>query len=110
MSNQPSEANVIIDDIGHEIPDILDASIVSKTLYLDSDVRAVLFAFADGQSLSEHTSGHPAILHFLEGSADVTLGTKTMSAGPGSWVHMPAHLPHSIEARTPVRMLLLILT
>ena len=62
-----------------------------------------LFGFAPGETLSEHTSSYPAVLHFLEGEAAVTLGEEAIAAQPGTWVHMPAHLPHSIEALTAVK-------
>ncbi len=91
------------------IPAIPPDSILSRTIHDDDQVKAVLFGFAAGQSLSEHTASVPAILHFLQGEADLTLGGETSSAQPGTWVHMPARLAHSITARTPVVMLLLML-
>jgi quercetin dioxygenase-like cupin family protein len=48
-------------------------------------------------------------MHFVQGEARVTLGQEVVEAKPGTWVHMPAHLPHSIQAHTPVIMLLLLL-
>jgi quercetin dioxygenase-like cupin family protein len=50
----------------------------------------------------------PAVLHLLPGEAKVTLGDDTVQARPGTWVHMPAGLKHSIKAKTPVVMLLLL--
>ncbi len=50
-----------------------------------------------------------AILHFLSGEAKLTLGDDLVDAKPGTWAHMPAGLPHSIQAKTPVVMLLLLL-
>ncbi|NJM06952.1 cupin domain-containing protein [Candidatus Gracilibacteria bacterium] len=82
---------------------------MSRTLYQDDGLKAVLFGFAAGQELSEHTAAVPAILHILRGEARVTLGSATMAAQAGSWVHMPARLPHSISASTPLVMLLLLL-
>ena len=79
---------------------------ISRTLYEDEKSKTVLFGFSAGQELSEHTASVPAILHFLEGEASVTLGTEVVDARPGTWVHMPAKLPHSIAAKTEVRMLL----
>jgi quercetin dioxygenase-like cupin family protein len=103
-------ANLIVPDLQALVADIGDESIVSRTVYKDDDVRVILFGFAPGETLSEHTSSFPAMLHFLEGEANVTLGAEAISAGPGTWAHMPAHLPHSIEAKTTVKMLLLMLT
>lgn len=82
---------------------------ISRTLYQDSGLKVVLFGFAAGQELSEHTASMPAIMHFIQGEARVTLGSDTIDARANTWVHMPAHLPHSIHARTPVVMLLLLL-
>ena len=91
------------------LPDIPADSIISRTLYAGDDVKATLFGFAAGQELSEHTASQPAILHFLQGDADLALGDDRYEAHPGTWAHMPAHLPHSIRARTPVVMLLLLI-
>ena len=51
----------------------------------------------------------PAVLHFLQGEAKLTLGDDTLEARPGTWSHMPRGLRHSIQAKTPVVMLLLLL-
>ena len=91
------------------VPDIPADSIISRTLHADEDVKAVLFGFAAGQELSEHSVSQPAILHILQGEARLTLGDDSVEAGPGTWVHMPPNLRHSIVARTPVVMLLLLL-
>lgn len=82
---------------------------ISRALFQDQGLKTVLFGFSRGQELSEHTAPRPAILHFLEGEATVTLGEEVVDAKPGTWVHMPAQLPHSIVARTATKMLLLLL-
>jgi quercetin dioxygenase-like cupin family protein len=83
--------------------------ILSRTIHNDDDVKAVIFAFGAGQELSEHTASMPAIIQIVTGTAHLTLGTDGVEATAGTWVHMPAQLPHSIQARTPVVMLLLLL-
>ncbi|MGB9739177.1 cupin domain-containing protein [Chloroflexus sp.] len=83
--------------------------IISRTIYQDATIKAVLFGFAAGQELSEHTAAIPAIMHILQGEARITLGEEVVEAVPNTWVHMPARLPHSLQARTPVVMLLLLL-
>lgn len=85
------------------------SGILSKTVHADDRLKAVLFGFAPGEELSEHTASMPAIMHFLEGEADITVGGDKMQAGPGTWVHMQPNLKHSILAKTPVSMLLLLL-
>src|SRR5215470_5057940 len=86
-----------------------DKGILSRTLFNDDRLKAVLFGFAQGEELSEHTASMPAVLHFLQGEAKLTLGDETVNAKTGTWVHMPKGLRHSIQAQTPVVMLLLLL-
>ena len=95
-------------DLAEETPEVPGQSILSRTFFEDQQMKAILFAFAPGQELSEHTASHPAILHFVRGEADLTLGGEQHPAGPGTWVHLEANLTHSVRARTPVQMLLLL--
>ncbi len=102
-----SDYTHIIDLAGEAEPP--DNGILSRKLFDDDHVKAIVFGFAQGEELSEHTASLPAILHFLEGEATVTLGDDTVEARPNTWIHMPAHLKHSISAATPVSLLLLLL-
>ena len=80
--------------------------IVSRAIYSDDDVRVVHFTFAPGQQLSDHTAPWPATLEVVEGEATITLADQTVEASAGTWIHMPASLPHSVVAKTPVVLLL----
>jgi quercetin dioxygenase-like cupin family protein len=82
---------------------------LSRTLHQDDTIKVVLFGFAAGQELSEHTAAVPAIMHFLKGEASVLLGADRHDVQEGAWFLMPANLPHSITAKTPVVMLLSLL-
>lgn len=95
-------------DMAAEIEPPVDGTL-SRTLYQDDRLKVVAFGFAAGQELSEHTASTPAIMHFLSGDAEVTLGPDHIEATGGTWVHMPPDLPHSIRAKTQVTMLLLLL-
>jgi quercetin dioxygenase-like cupin family protein len=86
-----------------------DKGILSRTLFTDDRLKVVLFGFAQGEELSEHTASMPAVLQFIQGEATVRLGDDRHEAKAGTWVHMPAGLKHSIKAKTPVIMLLLLL-
>ena len=107
--NEKQYYHTAIEDLAELVGEAPEASIVSRTVYKDENVRVILFAFAPGEKLSEHTSSYPAILQFLDGEAALTLGEEALDAGPGTWVHMAANLPHSVEAQTEVRMLLTML-
>ncbi len=97
------------EDIQTLITDIPADTIISRTYFEADRMKAILFGFAPGQELSEHTSAKPALLHFIEGKADLTLGDDFKAAKPGTWVYMEPNLPHSIVAKTKVLMVLLLL-
>ena len=99
----------VFPQLSQAINEIPHESIVSRTIYRDPALKAILFAFAPGQELSEHTASVPAVIQIIEGECDVTLGKDAFVAGPGFWARMDPNLPHSLVARTPVRMLLLML-
>lgn len=83
--------------------------ILSQTLSNEDGIELVMFAFAAGEQLSEHTSARPAIIHILSGEADLTAGSEAYDAGAGTWVRMPADTRHSLVARTAVVMALYLL-
>ena len=83
--------------------------ILSRTVFQDQRIKAVVFGFGQGQELSEHTAAKPAMLFFVKGEATVGLGDDMQEAQVGTWIHMPANLKHSITARTSVVMLLVLL-
>lgn len=97
-----------IADLAKQV-DIPADGILSRTLYSDDRVKVVIFGFDAGQELSEHTASMPAILHIIQGEAHLTLGDDSMEARAGTWIRMPSELRHSVQARTPVVMLLLML-
>jgi quercetin dioxygenase-like cupin family protein len=86
-----------------------EKGILSRTLFNDDRLKVVLFGFGQGEELSEHTASMPAVLHFLQGEAGLTLDDDALEAKPGTWVHMPKGMRHSIQAKTPLVMLLLML-
>ena len=83
--------------------------IPSRTIFQDDRLKSVVFGFGQGQELSEHTAAKPAMPFFVKGEATLTLGDDTLEAKLSTWVHMPKGLRHSIQAKTPVVMLLLLL-
>ncbi len=104
-----SEQYFFTENVAALVKEIPPDSIVSRTFYEAERSKAILFGFAPGQELSEHTAARPAILHFLAGEADLTLGEDSKSVQAGSWAYMQPHLSHSIVARSAVVMLLYLL-
>lgn len=103
------EKYTYIKDLESLIDSFPPDSILSRNIYQDESVKSVLFGFQPGQELSEHTASVPATLHFIRGEATLILGEETTSAQAGTWIHLPAHLPHSVKAETQTLMLLTLL-
>lgn len=83
-------------------------SIVSRTIFEDETVKAVLFGFAAKQSLSEHISSRAAMIHIVSGDAQLTLGDDTYEVQDSAWVQIPPHLPRSVVDKTETVMLLML--
>ena len=84
-------------------------SIISRSILKNEVADVTLFAFAAGQELTEHTASRPAMLHFLQGEAEISLGADKKRATAGTWVYMTPRLAHGIKAETAVTMLLILL-
>lgn len=80
--------------------------ILSRTLFSDETLKVIGFGFSAGQELSAHTAPMAAMLYFVSGEAELTLGTEKKLARAGAFVHMPPQTPHGILAKTPVAMVL----
>ncbi len=81
-------------------------SIVSRTLVNEGGLRCVLFDFAAGQELTEHTNPMAATVQVLAGTGTMTLGDQEHGLQAGTWVYIPPHLPHSVRAQERLVFLL----
>lgn len=104
-----SEPYVLHPDLTDLAPSVPDGSILSRTFYKDERLSAILFSFAQGEELSEHTSTFPAVIQIISGRARLKLGDDWSTVEAGAWVRMAPKLPHTVIAETPVVMLLLML-
>jgi quercetin dioxygenase-like cupin family protein len=103
-----SDGATVFTDIATEVEIPRDGTL-SRVLYQDERLRLVVFAFDAGQELTEHTAAIPAVVQVLRGRLHLTLGAEEVTADPGSWIRMPAKLPHSVRALEPSVMLLTML-
>jgi quercetin dioxygenase-like cupin family protein len=98
----------IVHDLLAEAP-IPARGIHSQTISDADGVELVLFSFAAGEQLSEHTSARPAIIHVLAGQADLTVGDQAVAGSRGTWLRMAAGTRHSVVARSGLVMALYLL-
>jgi quercetin dioxygenase-like cupin family protein len=83
-----------------------DGAVVSRTLVNRATGTVTLFAFDEGQGLSEHTAPFDALAHLLEGEGEIAISGKPLRVRAGDAVLMPAHQPHSLKALSRFKMLL----
>jgi quercetin dioxygenase-like cupin family protein len=92
-----------------EIADLLDyqsGAIVSQTLVDEEAVTVTVFAFDDGERLSEHTAPHDAMLQVVDGTALVTVDGEDYEVQAGESIVLPAAEPHAVDAASAFKMLL----
>ncbi len=88
---------------------VQEESTVSRTVLKADGARLVLFAFDEGQVLTEHTAAMPVLLQALEGSFLITGGPDEATLKPGDVIHLDTRLPHSVTALEPAKLLLIML-
>ncbi len=96
-----AEVNRLIDFVNYQ-----EGAVVSRTLVNRAMATVTLFAFDEGQSLSEHTAPFDALAHLLEGEAEIVVSGKPLRTTAGEVVLLPAHQPHSLKALSRFKMLL----
>ncbi len=89
-----------------ELVDYQKDSIVSRTLVSKKTGTITLFAFDQGQGLSEHTAPFDAMVHVLEGEVEVAISGKPHRLGGGEMIIMPANEPHALKALKKFKMVL----
>jgi len=84
-----------------------EAGIVSRTVLQTKELRVVLFAFAEGQELTSHTSRRRAVVQVLTGECDFFFAGKWQRLASGTLLHLPPDHPHAVRAAAgPFSMLL----
>jgi quercetin dioxygenase-like cupin family protein len=85
------------------------AAVVSRTIISRPTGTVTLFAFDEGQELSEHTAPFEAMVVCLDGQAEVSIAGHRQAVGSGEMIIMPAHKPHTLKATTRFKMLLIMI-
>jgi len=92
-----------------ELVDFQDGSVVSRTIAASKAGTLTLFAFDEGQGLSEHSAPYDAYVTVLEGTGELTIDGNLVSTKTGETVLMPGNIPHSVHAGERFKMLLTML-
>ncbi|GAB4423774.1 MAG: cupin domain-containing protein [Anaerolineales bacterium] len=102
MSTAPkSEILNFVDMVGYQ-----EGSVVSRQITKSDGGNVTLFAFDAGQELSEHTAPFDALVHIVEGQAEIIISGKSFHLKSGQAIVMPANEPHALKATEQFKMLL----
>jgi len=83
-----------------------DGSVVSRIVVKAETGNVTLFAFDEGQDLSEHTVAFDALVHVLDGEVEIKISGKPFHLRIGDAIVMPANQPHAVRAVKRFKMLL----
>jgi quercetin dioxygenase-like cupin family protein len=86
-----------------------DGSIVSKLLVNKDTGTITLFAFDEGQSLSEHTAPFDAIAQIIDGNVEIIISGEKFNLTAGEMIIMPANEPHALLATSKFKMMLIMI-
>jgi quercetin dioxygenase-like cupin family protein len=89
--------------------DYQEGSVVSRTIIDKKAGTVTLFAFDQGEGLSEHTTPYDALVYILDGEAEVVISGKPVHLKTGEMTIMPAKEPHALSATTKFKMLLVMI-
>ncbi len=84
-------------------------TIVSRTLVKKPTGTITVFAFDAGESLSEHTAPFDALVHVVDGEAEVTVAGIPYRVNAGELLRLPAHQPHGVRALQRFKMVLIMI-
>lgn len=104
MSDPIATPTDLADLVGYQ-----PGSVVSRVLMRNRGGVMTLFAFAEGEGLTEHTSPHEAIVLVVEGAVRITVGGDDHRVEAGQMLHLPATVPHALHGDGAFKMLLTLL-
>ncbi|MDZ7292097.1 MAG: cupin domain-containing protein [candidate division KSB1 bacterium] len=83
-----------------------NGAVVSRTIINKTTGTVTLFAFDQGEGLSEHTAPYDALVYMLEGEAEIIISGISHRLHAGEMILMPAGEPHALKAIQQFKMLL----
>lgn len=84
-------------------------AVVSRTLIKKKTGTVTVFAFDEGEGLSEHTAPFDALVCVLDGEAEVTISSKVYILKKDEMIIMPAGKPHALKAIKRFKMMLVMI-
>lgn len=89
-----------------DLVDYQDCSVVSREITNKKTGTVTVFAFDEGQGLSEHTAPFDALVYLLEGEVEIVISGRPLRLKEGEIVIMPTNQPHALKAIKKFKMML----
>lgn len=89
-----------------ELIDYQEGSVVSREIIRKETGTVTIFAFDEGEGLSEHTAPFDALVYVLDGEVEITISRKAHFLKKGDMIIMPANDPHALKALQKFKMIL----
>jgi len=96
-----AQAMILADMVNYQ-----EGSVVSRTILDKKTGTVTLFAFGEGQGLSEHTTPFDALVYIIDGESEIVISGKAFHLKEGEMIIMPANEPHALKAVKRFKMLL----
>ncbi|MFC2383700.1 MAG: cupin domain-containing protein [Hoylesella saccharolytica] len=103
MDQKIEKAKVLVPN---EVINYADGGIVSKEFAHSNAGSITLFAFDEGQGLSEHSAPFDATVEVIDGEAEVRIDGIAHTVKTGEMIIMPANHPHALRAHKRFKMVL----
>ncbi|HZD04230.1 MAG TPA: cupin domain-containing protein [Longimicrobiales bacterium] len=104
MGPAETDVHVLADLVAYQA-----GSVVSRRILGRREGNVTLFAFAEDEGLTEHTSPYEALVVVLDGEATIRVGGREHTVGRGETITLPASVPHALDARRPFKMMLVMI-
>ncbi|MDI6643789.1 MAG: cupin domain-containing protein [Methanobacteriaceae archaeon] len=89
-----------------DLIDYQDGAVVSNEIIRKETGTVTIFAFDQGEGLSEHTAPFDAMVQIIDGEAEITIGGEKNHLKAGDMIIMPANIPHALHAVKKYKMIL----
>ena len=100
----PAQAHLL-----NDLVDYQKGSVVSREIIRKPTGTVTIFAFDQGQGLSEHTTPFDALVYIIDGKAQITISGVDHRLSAGEMIIMPANKPHALKALEKFKMMLVMI-
>lgn len=108
-NRKPSALEPAISETTLNLVEYQPGAVVSRVIVKGPAGNVTLFAFEEGEGLSEHTAPFDALVQVIDGEAQITIAGQPHNVIAGELILLPANVPHALDAVKRFKMILTML-